>query len=183
MAKFPGLRTTRLRLRAFTLHDAPVVAELCGEWEIARTTVNIPHPYDQPMAEEWIGGHQKTFKNGDAVTFAIIQEEGGQLVGAIGIHVNKTNRMGEIGYWIGQPYWNRGYATEATKAVVSYGFDQLGLNRIHARHMTKNPASGRVMEKAGMKLEGVLRQSIYRWDTFEDAAIYSILREEYEAHK
>jgi RimJ/RimL family protein N-acetyltransferase len=157
-----------------------MVVELCGDWDVARTTANIPHPYDQSMAEAWIRTHRPAFEAGEATTYAITLNETVQLVGAIGIHINKSNRIGEIGYWIGKLFWNRGYATEAVKAVIAYGFEQLGLNRIHARHMTKNAASGRVMEKAGMKFEGVLRQSIYRWEKFEDAAIYSILQEEYE---
>ena len=87
-------------------------------------------------------------------------------------------KMAEIGYWIGKPYWSQGYCTEAAREVVRYGFEVLNLNRIQARHMTKNPASGRVMEKVGMKYEGRLRQSLLRWDQFEDVAIYSILRDE-----
>lgn len=180
MARFPKLQTDRLQLRAFSAEDAADVARLCGDWEVAETTLNIPHPYELPMAEEWIGGHQRAFDEGEAVTFAISGKETAELIGAISIHVQKGNRLAEVGYWVGKPYWNRGYATEATKAVIAYGFDQLDLNRIQARHMTKNPASGRVMEKAGMKREGILRQSIFRWRTFEDVALYSILREEYE---
>jgi RimJ/RimL family protein N-acetyltransferase len=180
VARFPKLETDRLDLRRFLPEDVADVARLCGEWEIAETTLNIPHPYELPMAEEWIGSHQKAFDDGEAVNFAISEKETGKLLGAISIHIQKGNRLAEIGYWIGKPYWNRGFATEATKAVIDYGFEQLELNRIQARHMTKNPASGRVMEKAGMKPEGIMRQSIFRWGVFEDAAIYSILREEYE---
>jgi ribosomal-protein-alanine N-acetyltransferase len=183
MPNMPKLSTQRLRLRPFSLQDAPVVAELCGAWEIAATTGTIPHPYDQSMAEEWIGTHQPRFDAGEAVSFAIARLEDRQLVGAIGIHINKNHRSAEIGYWIGTPFWNHGYATEAARAVIAYGFDELALNRIQARHMTKNLASGRVMEKAGMTFEGTLRQSLYRWDAFQDAAMYSILREEYQARE
>jgi RimJ/RimL family protein N-acetyltransferase len=178
--EYPVLETQRLELRAFTQSDAPVVAQLCGAWEIAETTASIPHPYEQSMAEAWIESHRPAFERGDSVAFAITRVRDARLVGAVDIHINKSNRMGEIGYWIGVRYWNRGYATEAVQAVIDYGFNHLGLNRIHARHMTNNPASGRVLQKAGMRLEGILRQSIFRWDSFEDAAMYSILCEEYE---
>jgi RimJ/RimL family protein N-acetyltransferase len=181
MAAIPELSTGRLKLRGFTLDDVPVVAKLCGEWEIAATTAHIPHPYDESMAEEWIGTHQGAFENEEAVTFAITRVEDNRVVGAIGLQLIKSHRGAEVGYWVGKPYWNRGYATEATMAVIAYGFEQLNLNRIQARHMTKNPPSGRVMEKAGMTYEGTLRQSIYRWSSYEDAALYSILQEEYEA--
>ncbi|MFU8772395.1 MAG: GNAT family N-acetyltransferase [Anaerolineales bacterium] len=80
---------------------------------------------------------------------------------------------------MGKPYWKQGYCTEAAKEVIRYSFEQLGLNRVQARHMTKNPASGRVMQKVGMQYEGTLRQSLLRWETFEDAAMYSILRDEF----
>lgn len=172
-----------LKLRPFHMEDAPRVAELCGEWEIAATTANIPHPYDQNMAEEWIATHGQAFKEGDAVTVAITRSADGQLIGAIGLHIIEPDRLAEIGYWIGKPYWNQGYATQAAQALIEYGFDHFDLNRIQARHMTKNPASGRVMEKAGMSFEGVLRQSIFRWGSFEDAAMYSILRREFEAER
>jgi ribosomal-protein-alanine N-acetyltransferase len=183
MVRYPLLETERLNLRAFSTDDAPDVVRLCGEWEIAETTMHIPHPYKLPMAEEWIGSHQRTFNNGEVVTFAVTEKGTGELLGAIAININKDNRLAEIGYWIGKQYWNHGYATEAARAVISYGFGELELNRIQARHMTKNPASGRVMEKAGMESEGILRQSIFRWGKFEDAAIYSILREDYEGNK
>ncbi len=179
MGQIPTLVTDRLILRPFTLDDAPAVKELAGEWEIAETTANIPHPYEEGMAEEWISTHQEAFDKEEAVTFAITLKPDGVLIGAIGIHINKTNRLAEMGYWIGKPYWNQGHCTEATKEVLRYVFEALGLNRAQARHMTKNPASGRVMHKVGMKYEGTLRQSVFRWGKFEDAAIYSILRDEY----
>ena len=83
--------------------------------------------------------------------------------------------MGEIGYWVGLPYWNRGYATEASAALLDFGFDVLGLNRILARHITRNPASGRVMQKVGMEFEGISRQHFLARGQFEDVACYAIL--------
>jgi ribosomal-protein-alanine N-acetyltransferase len=175
MGEMPTLFTDRLELRPFTRDDVPTVTRLAGEREIAATTVSIPHPYNERMAEEWIGSHQGAFDAGKAVTFAItLREE--TLIGAIEMDIDAANRSAEIGYWVGKPYWNRGYCTEATRAVIRYGFEVQGLNRIQAIHMSKNPASGRVMEKAGMTHEGTLRQSLFRWDRFEDAEIYAILR-------
>ena len=87
----------------------------------------------------------------------------------------------EMGYWIGKPYWNRGYGTEAAGGVLRYAFEQLGLNRVYAAHFRRNPASGRIMQKIGMTYEGCLRQHIKKWDTFEDMEYYGILRSEYLA--
>ncbi|MBE0411270.1 MAG: GNAT family N-acetyltransferase [Anaerolineales bacterium] len=179
MPQIPTLTTERLILRPFTLQDAPAVKDLAGEYEIAATTANIPHPYEDGMAEEWINTHQDAFDKGEGVTFAIVRKADKQLIGAIGVHIYTINQLAEMGYWVGKPYWKQGYCTEAAREVIRYSFEQLGLNRVQARHMTKNPASGRVMQKVGMQYEGTLRQSLLRWETFEDAAMYSILRDEY----
>ncbi len=179
MAEFPLLTTERLALRAFEADDAEAVTELCNEWEIARTTLNIPHPYERWMAEAWIENHRPGFERGDSVIFAITFRPDGRLVGAVGLHLDPASHAGELGYWVGKDFWNQGIATEAARAVVAHAFDRMGLNRIAARHMTKNPASGRVMQKVGMTFEGVLRQSIFRWGSYEDSAIYSLLRSEF----
>lgn len=180
MAPIPTFHTDRLILRPFSLNDAPKVKELAGEWEIAERTATLPHPYEEGMAEAWIGSHQETFDKGDGITFAVERKAEEQLVGAIALTINQAHHYGEIGYWIGKPFWSQGYATEAARELLRYAFDELGLNRVQARHMTKNPASGRVMQKIGMQYEGVLRQSVYRWEKFEDVAMYSILRDEYQ---
>ena len=85
-----------------------------------------------------------------------------------------------MGYWIGTPYWGCGFATEATAAVVRYGFEELQLNRVHAAHFALNPASGRVLEKLGMRREGCRRQHVLKWDRYVDLVLYGLLREEYE---
>jgi RimJ/RimL family protein N-acetyltransferase len=183
MTTIPTLTTERLLLRPFSMDDAPAVKDLAGEYEIAATTANIPHPYEDGMAEAWIGTHQEAFEKGEAVSFAIALRSGGQLLGAIGLGINQANSLAEMGYWIGKPYWNRGYCTEAAGAVLEYAFSELGLNRVQARHMTKNPASGRVMQKIGMQYEGRLRQQIKRWEAFEDAEMYAILRVDYRSRE
>jgi RimJ/RimL family protein N-acetyltransferase len=84
-----------------------------------------------------------------------------------------------MGFWVGVEHWRQGYATEAAEALLRYGFDTLGLNRIYAHHMVRNPASGRVLEKAGMKREGLLRQRVRKWGVFEDVVLLAILREDW----
>jgi RimJ/RimL family protein N-acetyltransferase len=96
-------------------------------------------------------------------------------VGAVGLTIVKVHAFAELGYWVAVPYWNRGYCTEAARAVVTFGFDVLGLHRIQARHLTRNPPSGRVMQKIGMRQEGVHRDAIRKWDCFENVAFYGIL--------
>ena len=151
MAKSPKLKTERLLLRPFTLEDAPTVQQLAGDRDIVSTTLAIPHPYEDGMAEEWIGTHQGGYERGENVNFAITLTNEDVLIGAIGLAIHSSDENAELGYWVGKPFWNNGYCTEAARGVVEYGFTDLGLNRIYARHMTRNPPSGRVMEKIGMK--------------------------------
>jgi|SRR5882672_11216998 len=182
MKERPTLETTRLILRPFTVADAPDVQRLAGDREIASTTLNVPHPYADGMAEQWISTHQAKYESGELANFAIVRRADNTLIGAIGLRINQQHTHAELGYWIGKPYWNAGYCTEAAHAVVAYGFEGLGLHRIHASHLTRNPASGRVMQKIGMYYEGCLRQHVNKWEVFEDLALYGILRGEYVSH-
>jgi RimJ/RimL family protein N-acetyltransferase len=174
----PTLHTPRLVLRAFEPADGPAVEELAGVREVADTTLNIPHPYPAGGAAAWIGGHAAAWAAGTGAAYAITSRDGGALLGGVGLTVAPRHRRAELGYWVGVPHWNRGYCTEAARAVVAFGFDILGLHRIEAHHFTRNPASGRVMQKLGMRLEGVHREAVLRWDRFEDLAAYALLAHE-----
>lgn len=174
----PTLRTSRLVLNAFSLADAPAVHEYAGDIEVARTTANIPHPYPEGAAEGWIGSHQQAFLDDRDLVFAIRFPDG-KLAGAINLAIKRPHQQAELGYWIGRPFWGQGIATEAAKCVVGHGFSHLGLERIYARHMCGNPASGRVMEKAGFRKEGCLRRHFFKNGQFEDVLEYGILKTEY----
>src|SRR6187402_3054152 len=126
------------------MSDAPAVQRLAGAPEIAATTFSIPHPYELAAAEDWIRTHPSAYEAGTLVNFAIVVRDSEDLVGAIGFRIDRAHHRAELGYWIGVDYWGRGYATEAGTAVLHHGFTDLGLNRVFARHMTMNPASGRV---------------------------------------
>ncbi|MFH1194958.1 MAG: GNAT family N-acetyltransferase [bacterium] len=179
MIKIPELTTDRLLLRAFTMEDAIVVKQLAGAKEIADTTMNIPHPYPDGAAEVWIGGHGRNFNDGKEVNWAICLKESGEVVGAISFILKFEHEKAEAGYWIGLPYWNKGYASEALGAVIKYGFDVLRLNKIYAHYFNRNPASGQVMFKNGMHEEGYLRQDIIKDGKYEDIIYCSILRSEF----
>ncbi len=176
----PTLRTSRLLLRPFAPLDAARVRLLAGAPEVASTTLKIPHPYEEGMAEAWIAGHGAAWTAREHLTLAITAGSEG-LVGGVGLHLALEHRRGELGYWIGVPYWNRGYATEACVAVLAYGFDELGLHRVLARHVERNPASGRVMRKLGMTHEGRMREHVLKWDRFETLEVYGILEGEWRA--
>lgn len=181
MADQPALKTDRLTLRPFTLDDVVEVRPLVSEREIAATTLNIPHPYPAGEAENWISKHKPFYDEGKAVTFAIILSETGKLLGAIGLGIKRKHSHAEMGYWIGKPYWNKGYCTEAAREILNYGFKMLDLNRIHSHYMTKNPQSGRVMQKMGMSYEGTLRQHVMKDGEYQDLAIYAITKDQYNS--
>ena len=177
----PTLATDRLELRAFSAADAPDVARLCGDREIAAGTLTIPHPYPRSAATEWISRQPERFASGAGANFAAVERETGALVGSVGLVFEEEHKRAELGYWIGMPHWGRGYATEAVRAVIRYGFEERGLNRIYAYHFSNNPASGRVMQKVGMTYEGVRRQHTLKWGEFLDNEGYGILRHEWSA--
>lgn len=171
----PTLTTARLVLRPFTLGDAPDVQRLAGERAIAETTLTVPHPYPDGAAEQWIASHAPKYAEGKEVVFAITSRTDGSLVGAVGLALEPDHALAELGYWIAVPQWGQGYATEAARAVVAYGLGSLKLHRIQARHFVRNAASGRVMQKLGMRAEGVQRHALRKWGAFEDIALYAIL--------
>lgn len=174
----PTLRGPRVVLRPFTLSDAADVQRLAGDRDIADTTLNVPHPYPDGGAERWIATSAALYAHGEEARFAITTPHEG-LVGAVGLRIVPAHRHAELGYWIGRGFWGRGYATEAAHLVVGYGFEQRGLHRIVAQHLTRNPASGRVMQKLGMRHEGSLREHIVKWERFEDLEHYGMLSSEY----
>lgn len=175
----PTIETDRLTLRPFRLSDAIDIQGLAGERDIADTTMTIPHPYEDGMAEEWIAGQEAACNAGKSITLAIVLRSDECLVGAIGLKIEREHDKAELGYWVGKPFWNCGYATEAARALLGYGFVELQLNRIHAAHMARNPASGRIMEKLGMLYEGTARQALKKWGRHEDLVSYAILREDW----
>ncbi len=184
MGQRPTIETERLILRPFQLSDGKEVQRLSGAKEIVSTTLNIPYPYEDGKAEEWISKHQEKFDTGKEVQFAITMKSDGKLISAISLMgISERHSHAEIGFWIGRPYWDKGFCTEAGRSVVRYGFETLGLNRIHANHFPRNPRSGRVLQKLGMKHEGCRRQHVKKWDAFEDVELYGILRSDWEKSK
>lgn len=178
----PTLNIKRLILRPFRPGDAGELHQLVSAPEIAATTLRIPHPYPKGLAEQWIAGHPELFETGDGVIFAIVHRREGALVGCIGLECDAENRIAELGYWIGVPYWNRGYASEAARMVLAFGFAYFGLHAIKSSHFASNPASGRVMQKIGMKYEGRRREHIYKEGRgYEDLVDYGILSGDFTA--
>ena len=174
--RFPHLKTERLTIRPFQMEDAPRIRQLAGAREVALNTLFIPHPYPDGAAEEWIASQAVKLQEENSLNLAI---DNGEFIGAIGLQIKKDHNHAEIGYWIGVPYWGRGYATEAVGAMIRYGFQELKLNKIFAAYFARNAASGRVMEKNGMRHEGTLRQHQKKWNEYVDLEFYGILSEDW----
>jgi len=170
MERQPILATGRLLLRPFDLADAHTVQRLCGDYAVAAATL-LPYPYPDGLAEIWIASLREGIERGDAAAFAVTLAGEGSLIGGVRLRIETEHARGELGFW------GRGYATEAVRAVIAYGFSALGLHRIHAIHFSRNPASGRVMEKCGMLHEGRFRGHVRKWGIYEDVDLWGILRE------
>lgn len=175
----PTLQTDRLILRPFTAADADAIVELVGDREIASNTLSIPHPYDRSVAEKWLATHEDAYARGQSVVFAVTDRASGTLIGCVGLVIERDHRRAELGYWIGVRHWRKGYCTEAAQAVMRHGFDTLGLHRLFAHHLTRNPASGRVMQKLGMRHEGTLHGHVLKWGVHEDLELYGVVKEDY----
>ncbi|MEM6288850.1 MAG: GNAT family N-acetyltransferase [Bacteroidota bacterium] len=141
-----------VRIRPWEPADAEALQALASDARIAATTL-VPHPYPLDGAATFIAASGPARAAREAFGFAV--RDGDALVGSCGIkHFDWEARTGEIGYWIGVPFWGRGLATEAVRLVTAFGFAELGLRRIDAEVLEANPASGRVLEKAGYQRVG-----------------------------
>lgn len=175
----PALRTQRLLLRPFTADDAPAVQRLASERVIADTTLVIPHPYPEDGAAGWIGTHAEAHARGLAVQYAVTHGSTGDVLGTVSLGLDRAADLAELGYWIGQPFWGHGYCTEAARELLHFAFMDLGLNRVYARYLCRNPASGAVLRKLGMQHEGTLRQHVRKWDALEDIHVCGVLAAEW----
>jgi RimJ/RimL family protein N-acetyltransferase len=141
------IRTSRLVLRQLTTADAGRIAELGGDWDVASMTSRMPYPYTVHAAHQWIDD----LEDGEQV-FGITHC--GELTGVTGYMLAPDHSSAEIGYWIGKPYWGRGFATEAAQAIIDYCFKASRVQRITCGHFTDNPGSKRVIEKLGFIYAG-----------------------------
>lgn len=134
----------------------------------------FPHPYTTADARAWLQFVEQTVPQ---TSFAIAVET--EAVGGIGIILNDDvfRRSAEIGYWLGRQYWGRGIATAAVRATTAWAFASFDLRRIYAGVFDGNPASARVLEKAGYTLEGRLRRSVFKDGKTLDQLLYAETRE------
>lgn len=146
------LETERLVLRPPAESDIARMVALANNLAVADKLLRLPHPYDEADARAWLDS-LATLPPG-AVQFAIgCKAENGAFIGGCGYDALLTG-MPDLGYWLGEPYWGRGYASEAAAAVVAYAFGVAGLAAMTSGYRPDNPASGRVLEKIGFEPYG-----------------------------
>lgn len=167
------LHTPRLSLRSFTLADADTVEILAGDLRVAEPIAAIPHPYPKGAAAEWISKHEAIFESREGIVYAITDSASGRLFGAINLlGISATHARCELGYWVAYEHWSRGICSEAARALIDYAQQELGISRVIARCLARNPGSARVMEKAGLVLEGRLVKDMLHRGIYEDILIY-----------
>lgn len=171
------METKRLFLRKFRVSDAKDVYEWAGDEKVAET-INFEMHKDVAESKQIT---KEILMQPD--NWAIILKDSNKCIGSIGLIQDKDNHKTQIGYSLNRLYWNKGYVTEALQEIIDYCFNSLKLNRVEAIHYTNNPASGRVMEKAGLKREGKMKQYIYVKGEYKDCIMYGLVREDYKESK
>lgn len=172
------IETNRLLLRLFKETDAPEVTKLCNNYNLYKNTLYLPYPYSIEDALSWIKNHLDNFNDNKYFEFAITDKVTGKLYGAIALSKHQKFNNGELAYWVGEEYWGNGYATEAAKAILEFAFIEKQYHRVFARYFHSNPASGKVIEKIGMRKEGVLRNHVMKENKYIDLVYYGILKHE-----
>jgi RimJ/RimL family protein N-acetyltransferase len=177
----PELACGPVRLRRFEPQDAPRLQLLAGEWDIARYTLTIPHPYADGLAETWIASHDELRATGRSHPYVVTRAADGLFIGAASLQPDPAN-LDSIGYWIGKPFWGQGYATAAMQALLDAGFGHSDRDALTATHLVANPASGRVMEKCGLRFVSE-KEVTHREGKLETIRIWRIERREWERRR
>ncbi len=176
------LETKELLLRPFRRGDEEAIftgwASDPMVTQFLRWTPHAGIHVTRSILDGWVKGYQRP----DQYLWGITLRENGRLIGSIGAHtVSEYDASCEVGYCLAREYWSKGYMSQALRAVIQYLLCDVGYNRVEAYHSVNNPASGRVMEKSGMRREGVATEK-YRCSLgFQDSVLYGITRSQWDA--
>jgi len=177
MENFPELKTDRLILDQIKPQDIPEIVAYANNIKVAENTRTMPHPYFDEDAISWMHLANQGFKQKDNFIFALRKKIDKAFLGGIGLTLNVENNRAELGYWIAEPFWNKGYITEAVKAILKFGFEELNLNKIIAEYLTTNQASGKVMIKNGMIKEAEFKDhDVKRGHNAKDNSYVSLIQ-------
>jgi RimJ/RimL family protein N-acetyltransferase len=176
----PELVTERLVLRELRASDAAAVAAGAGDKRVAQHLIQVPSPYPIALARRWVIHRIEWWNLGRGVTFAVtLPDDPDMLLGTVSLRCYVRDRRAELGYWLAQPAWGHGFATEAAQGAVDFGFRELGLARVYAQVLAGNRASLGVLDKLGMVNEGIKRQHVNKARRLHDVVLYGLLRDEW----
>lgn len=167
------ITTKKFNLRPVKLSDASMVAEKINNRTISRNTATIPYPYTLQDARNWVRKCVNDDKKKMSDNMRFIIEIDSALAGCVGVHKIVSGHKAEIGYWLAKEYWGRGLMTEVVKVVTKYAIKKFGLKRVYAGVYSYNPASMRVLEKAGYQLEGIEKKSIKKSSRYIDKHLFA----------
>lgn len=174
------LETERLILRPIEESDALALHPLVDDPDVAATMLSTPHPYREHEFRDFVRKAVESLASRERFEMVIVLKETGLPVGAIRFfNIAWEHARTEMGCWLGKPYWGNGYVTEATLSMIRFGFEELGLEGIHAHCLASNKASQRVLEKAGLTLEGMIRHAVKKGHRFHDVLLFGIIREDF----
>lgn len=151
------LESERLILRAPRPGDIAGMIVWLGDYSVSKNMSRVPHPYEEEDAENFVAGIGPR-REGCHHTFSVLRKQDGLFMGGVGLHEEDAGF--EFGYWLGKPFWGQGFATEAARRLVTFAFETLGLEQLHAGWFHDNPASGHVLAKLGARHHGsAMRES------------------------
>jgi ribosomal-protein-alanine N-acetyltransferase len=169
------LATERLTLRPVEKIDLPAIVRLAGDSEVAEWTVSIRHPLTPKQVNEWLSGCAGAGEH----AFAILRKGEADLIGVVGLTVDDGGESAEIGYWVGREFWNQGYATEAVRRVLLFGFGVLGLTQVDAYVFPGNDASIRVLTNTGFAQARTGSRTAPARGGEREVIVYSLPRKEF----
>lgn len=175
------LETERLILRPIAEADVPALHPLVNDPDVAASMLSTPHPYPEDEFRSFVVKAIEALERKERYEMVITRKDTGLPVGAIRFfNIAWEHLRCEMGCWLGKQYWGSGYATESVRRMLRFGFEELGLEGIHAYCLTTNHASVRALEKSGLTLEGHIRHAVKKGDAFHDVFLYGIIREEFD---
>ena len=182
------IKTKRLLLRPLRKGDEKSIVENINNLNVSKWLLVVPYPYKNKEALSWIKRNRAKWKRkkNEDYTFGIELKETEKVIGGIGIHqIDNFQKKAEVGYWLGEKYWNKGLGSESLNEIIKFGLRKLNVKRLEALVFVGNPSSGRLLEKFGFRNEGHKRKSARcKADgKIKDEYIYGLLKEDFKELK
>lgn len=181
--ELPQISTPRLLMRALENHQAETLWGLANGPNIADNTASIPSPYTLETAQNFIEGMQQKFHSAHLLSLGMHRRDCGELIGIVSLRINPAHCYGHLGGWVAADARNQGYAAEAARALMDYGFAELDLHRVGSQCFSRNKESARVMEKIGLRYEGCMRGAFLKNGVHEDMLVFATVREDWELRR